>query len=150
MSLSKRKEKWMMNTEHISRNMDIRVFLVEFSGNAICLICEEKLAALKECDLKQHYASKHGEHHDNYRGDDRKKRAEQLQRGLLSQQEPFHRAAEDADAAVEASCGQWIKQQGVKAIHRGSTCYKWLIFCVPNRKACLTTCSVCKHCGRAD
>lgn len=55
------------------------------------------LAVLKEYNLKHHYLTKHGEHYEKYKGDDRWKR------GLLSQQELFHKAGKDADAAFEAN-----------------------------------------------
>ena len=56
----------------------------------------------QQYNLKRHYTTKHWEQY-KYIGDDRKKRAEWLQKGLLSQQELFHKAATDADAALEAS-----------------------------------------------
>lgn len=38
----------------------------------ICLICKEKLVVFKEYNLNRHYATKHGEHYENYKGNDRK------------------------------------------------------------------------------
>ncbi len=83
--------------------MDTAVFFVEFNGNATCLICKEKVAVLKEYNLKRHYSTKHGDQYEKYQEDERKKQATQLQRELTSQQSLFHRAKKDADAAVEAS-----------------------------------------------
>lgn len=76
MSLSK--PKWKVDDEH---------FFVEFSGKATCLICKEKVAVLKEYNLKRHYWTRHGEQYEKYQGDERKKKqALQLQRGLTYQQ----------------------------------------------------------------
>ncbi|KAK0154684.1 Protein kinase C alpha type [Merluccius polli] len=80
--------------------------------------------------------------YEKYSGDDRKRPAEQLQRGLLSQQELFHKAAKDRDAAVEASyvVSELIAKAG-KPFTEGQflkDCML-LIFCVLKRKACLTT-----------
>ncbi|KAK0145575.1 General transcription factor II-I repeat domain-containing protein 2 [Merluccius polli] len=75
----------MTNTDNSKKDghyLVYQYFFVEFGGNAICLICKEKLAVLKEYNLKRQYATNHREQYEKYSGDDRKRRAEQLQRGL--------------------------------------------------------------------
>lgn len=52
--------------------MHTAVFFVEFYGNVICLICKQKIAVLKEYNLKCHYATKHKERNENNKGEDRK------------------------------------------------------------------------------
>lgn len=103
MLLSKPKRKVDSEHRQFQERWTSQYFFVEFCGNAICLICKEKLAVFKEYNLRRHYSTKHSEHDEKYKGDDRRQRAEQLQKGLLSQQELFHKASKDADAAVEAS-----------------------------------------------
>jgi len=76
---------------------------VEFNGNATCLICKEKVAVLKEYNLKRHYSTKHGERYEKYQADEREKTAMKLKKELTSQQSLFCKAKKDADAAVEAS-----------------------------------------------
>lgn len=39
----------------------------------ICLLGEEKLAILKEYNLKRHYATKHKEHYGKNKGEERRK-----------------------------------------------------------------------------
>ena len=84
MSLSKPKRKVDDEHRQFQERWTLQYFFVEFGGNAICLICKEKLAVLKEYNLKRHYTTKHGEQYEKYSGDDRKRRAEQQQRGLVS------------------------------------------------------------------
>ena len=50
----------------------MQYFFVDFGVNKICLVCKKKLAVLMEYNLKRHYATKHGEYYENYKGDDRK------------------------------------------------------------------------------
>lgn len=68
----------MRKVDDISRKIYITVFFVEFRGNGICLIRKEKLAVFNEYNLRRHYSTKHGEHLEKYKGDDRRKQAEQL------------------------------------------------------------------------
>lgn len=63
-------------------------------------VCKENVAVLKEYNLRGRDPSKHRKLDDNFRGSDRKKLGEQLQTGLVSQQQLFHNAVEDTDAAV--------------------------------------------------
>ncbi|XP_060914195.1 general transcription factor II-I repeat domain-containing protein 2-like [Labrus mixtus] len=94
------KGKLTMNTDSFKNDGH---FFVEFSGHATCLICQERIAVLKEYNLKRHYCTKHGEQYEKYQGEERKQCPTQLQRGLLSQQSLFHKSKKEADAAVEAS-----------------------------------------------
>ncbi|XP_016327429.1 LOW QUALITY PROTEIN: general transcription factor II-I repeat domain-containing protein 2-like [Sinocyclocheilus anshuiensis] len=103
MSLSKPKRKVDEEHRQFQERWTLQYFFVEFNGNATCLICKEKVAVLKEYNLKRHYSTKHGEQYEKYQEDERKRRATQLQRELTSQQNLFHKAKKDADAAVEAS-----------------------------------------------
>ncbi len=103
MSYSKPKRKVDDEHRQFQERWTLQYFFVEFNGNATCLICKEKVAVLKEYNLKRHYSTKHGDQYDKYEEDEREKRATQLQRELTSQQSLFHKAKKDADAAVEAS-----------------------------------------------
>lgn len=55
-----------------SRKMHTAVFFVEFYGNVICLICKQKIAVLKEYNLKCHYTTIRKERNENNKGEDRK------------------------------------------------------------------------------
>ncbi len=83
--------------------MDTAVFFVEFNGNATCLICKEKVAVLKEYNLKCHYSTNHGDQYDKYEEDERKKMSHAVAERANIPAKPFHKAKKDADAAVEAS-----------------------------------------------
>ncbi|XP_073714015.1 general transcription factor II-I repeat domain-containing protein 2B-like [Misgurnus anguillicaudatus] len=103
MSLSKQKRKVDDEHRQFQERWTLRYFFVEFNGNPTCLICKEKVAAIKEYNLKRHYSTKHGEQYEKFHDDERKHRVTLLQRELTSQQSIFHKAKKDADAAVEAS-----------------------------------------------
>lgn len=57
------------------------LFLFEFKVNPTCLVCKEKIAALKENILKRHYSTKH-----KYQGDEQTQQAAWLKKGLSEQQ----------------------------------------------------------------
>ena len=59
----------MTNTDNSKKGGRHSIFFREFGGNGICLICKEKVAVLKEYNLKRHYTTKHGEQYDKYSGD---------------------------------------------------------------------------------
>lgn len=63
-----------MDEEHgqFQERCILQYFFVEFYGNVICLICKQKIAVLKEYNLKCHYATKHKERNENNKGEDRK------------------------------------------------------------------------------
>ncbi|XP_056121755.1 general transcription factor II-I repeat domain-containing protein 2-like [Rhinichthys klamathensis goyatoka] len=103
MSHSKPKRKVDDEHRQFQERWTLQYFFVEFNGNATCLICKEKVAVLKEYNLKRHYSTKHGEQYEKYQADEREKTAMKLKRELTSQQSLFHKAKKDADAAVEAS-----------------------------------------------
>lgn len=101
MALPKRK----VDQEHrqFQEKWTIDYFFVEFNSNATCLICKEKVAVLKEYNLKRHYSTKHADHYDKYRGDEREKTALQLRKGLTLQQNLFQKGKKESEAAVLAS-----------------------------------------------
>lgn len=85
---------------------------MEFSGNATCLICKEKVAVLKEYNLKRHFWTRHGEQYEKYQGDEQKKQALQLQRGLTYQQNIFHKAKKEAAVKASYTVSELIAKAG--------------------------------------
>uniref|UniRef100_A0A8C5LZB9 General transcription factor II-I repeat domain-containing protein 2-like n=1 Tax=Leptobrachium leishanense TaxID=445787 RepID=A0A8C5LZB9_9ANUR len=78
-------------------------FFVEHNKMATCLICNEKVAVLKDYNLKRHYNTKHADQCAKYNREERERQIVQLQKGLSMQQNQFKRAKKECDAAVEAS-----------------------------------------------
>lgn len=92
-----------MKSTEFQEKWEMDYFFIKWNGNATCLICKEKIAILKEYNLKHHYSTKHAEQYAKYQGDERKNRATQLRKGLSMQQKLFQKVSKEADAAVEAS-----------------------------------------------
>jgi len=61
MSLSKAKRKVDEEHRQFQERWTSQYFFVEFNGSATCLICKEKVAVLKEYNLKRHYSTKHAD-----------------------------------------------------------------------------------------
>ncbi len=78
MSYSKPKRKVDDEHRQFQERWTLQYFFVEFNGNATYMICKEKVAVLKEYNLKRHYSNKHGDQYDKYEEDERTKRATQL------------------------------------------------------------------------
>lgn len=57
-------------------------FFMESTENAICLICKEQIATVKEYDVKRHSLTKHREQYEKYQGGESKQRTKHLLRGL--------------------------------------------------------------------
>lgn len=71
---SKLKRKWW-GTQTVSRKIDFAAFFVDFNENFTCL--KEKVVIPKQCNLKRHYWTKHGERYEKYEGDKAKKDADE-------------------------------------------------------------------------
>ncbi len=155
MSYSKPKRKVDDEHRQFQERWTLQYFFVEFNGNATCLICKEKVAVLKEYNLKRHYSTKHGDQYDKYEEDERKKTSHAVAERANVPAKPFPQAKKDADAAVEVSYvvsemiakagkpfteGQFIKDCMLKVAD---------ILC-PEKKNMFNNLSICKYGGRAD
>ncbi|UYV66586.1 EPM2AIP1 [Cordylochernes scorpioides] len=94
----KRSEKLIVNAENskISGTFSI-------SNKALCLICNESIAVLKEYNMKRHYETKHSQNYSKYTGIVRTEKFEALKRGLKSQQSLFTKVKTEQEAATRAS-----------------------------------------------
>ncbi|XP_074488096.1 general transcription factor II-I repeat domain-containing protein 2-like [Sebastes fasciatus] len=75
----------------------------DIKGKAVCLVCGDGVAVMKEYNVRRHYEAKH---HDRYKHLDMKQRfqkVEELKRSLVSQQAMFTNAKSQSEAAVKAS-----------------------------------------------
>ncbi|UYV62467.1 EPM2AIP1 [Cordylochernes scorpioides] len=78
-------------------------FVIESSNKALCLICNESIAVLKEYNMKRHYETKHSQNYSKYTGIVRTEKFEALKRGLKSQQSLFTKVKTEQEAATRAS-----------------------------------------------
>ncbi|UYV80144.1 EPM2AIP1 [Cordylochernes scorpioides] len=82
---------------------NIQYFVIESSNKALCLICNESIAVLKEYNMKRHYETKHYQNYSKYTGIVRTEKFEALKRGLKSQQSLFTKVKTEQEAATRAS-----------------------------------------------
>ncbi|UYV83924.1 EPM2AIP1 [Cordylochernes scorpioides] len=82
---------------------NIQYFVIESSNKALCLICNESIAVLKEYNMKRHYETKHSQNNSKYTGIVRTEKFEALKRGLKSQQSLFTKVKTKQEAATRAS-----------------------------------------------
>ncbi|UYV72933.1 EPM2AIP1 [Cordylochernes scorpioides] len=78
-------------------------FVIESSNKALCLICNESIAVLKEYNMKRHYETKLSQNYSKYTGIVRTEKFEALKRGLKSQQSLFTKVKTEQEAATRAS-----------------------------------------------
>ncbi|UYV82063.1 EPM2AIP1 [Cordylochernes scorpioides] len=82
---------------------NIQYFVIESSNKALCLICNESIAVLKEYNMKRHYETKHSQNYSKYTGIVRTEKIKALKRGLKSQQSLFTKFKTEQEAATRAS-----------------------------------------------
>ena len=82
---------------------EAQYMFADVKGKAVCLLCGDSVAVIKEYNIKRHYEMKH---HDKYKHLDttqRLQKVEELKRSLVSQQAMFTKAKSQSEAAVKAS-----------------------------------------------
>ncbi|UYV60154.1 EPM2AIP1 [Cordylochernes scorpioides] len=82
---------------------NIQYFVIESSNKALCLICNESIAVLKEYNMKRHYETKHSQNYSKYTGIVRTEKFEALKCGLKSQQSLFTKVKTEQEAPTRAS-----------------------------------------------
>lgn len=104
MSLEPNKKRKVDNESRTFRDIWTEMyFFIVYNGDPVCLICKEKVSIMKEYNLRRHYDTKHGNVYDNILGQNRREKAEELQRNLSKQQNLFKKLANESSSAVEAS-----------------------------------------------
>ena len=85
-------EKWSKN-----------YFVIESGNKALCLICNEIIAVLKEYNIRRHYQSKHSSAYSQFSSKLRSDKLETLKKNLSAQQFVFKRKKAENEAATRAS-----------------------------------------------
>ena len=78
-------------------------FFVQCKEKAVCLVCQETVAVLKEFKLRRHYDSRHKDKYAKLQGQMRAEKISKLKTGLLAQQTTFARQNQLNQASVRAS-----------------------------------------------
>lgn len=66
----------------------VTYFFVQSGDKALCLICNETVAVLKEYNIRRHYETKHKSTYSQFTGVQRSEKFELMQHGLVSPQVP--------------------------------------------------------------
>lgn len=80
-----------------------KYFFTSSKDKAVCLLCQETIAVLKEYNVKRHYQTKHGDFGRNMTDEERKKKAVEYVAKLNKQQTVFKKQSSIHDTALEAS-----------------------------------------------
>lgn len=78
--------KWHTDTRKFKNCSEHEYFFTETDSKAVCLICKQRVAVLKECNLRRHYETQHSLQFAKYTRDERKVKAGDLLSKLTSQQ----------------------------------------------------------------
>jgi hypothetical protein len=78
-------------------------FFIQIKKKAICLICQESIAAMKEYNLKRHYNTKHAAKYDMIQGQLRIDKLALLMKNIQCQSSSIKKCHKDSEASVKAS-----------------------------------------------
>ncbi|XP_066471476.1 EPM2A-interacting protein 1-like isoform X1 [Tiliqua scincoides] len=81
----------------------VKYFFVHSGDKALCLVCNETVAVLKEYNLRRHYETRHKITYADFTGQQRLEAFEIMQRNLLSQQAAFTQRKTENEALTRAS-----------------------------------------------
>ena len=80
-----------------------KYFFTMVGNKAVCLLCGQSVAVLKEYNISRHYATKHGNYGNNLSAVERQTRATQLDRKFARQQNVFVKGKLAQKASTHAS-----------------------------------------------
>uniref|UniRef100_A0A3P9L1Z0 SPIN-DOC-like zinc-finger domain-containing protein n=1 Tax=Oryzias latipes TaxID=8090 RepID=A0A3P9L1Z0_ORYLA len=90
-----RQRQWHTDKRHFKQKWEDDYFFAEISSKAVCLICQQSVAVLKEYNIRRHYETKHAVF-SRYKGEVRKKKSSELLSKLRSQQATLTRCLSTA------------------------------------------------------
>ena len=82
---------------------ELDYFFVEQSGVALCLVCNDKIAVMKEYNLRRHYETHHKEIFNKFEGRVRVEKFSVLKTNLAKQENIFKKVSKQSESAVRAS-----------------------------------------------
>lgn len=109
-----RKRKWGTEKRIFQEKWCDSYFFTDVNGKAICLICQESVAVMKDYNLKRHFDTKHSAAHSKYTGIARKDKARELKAKLCAQQGTLTRTSLAQESVTRVSYGiaQLIAKRG--------------------------------------
>ena len=110
-------------------------------NQAVCVICNQIIAVLKEYNIQPHYTTRHAQQYDQHSGRERAEKYETLSKNLASQQRLFTRYTEISEKATKCSLviankigqrqlpfqhGEFAKEVSLSLFHQYAEYYRFL------------------------
>ncbi|PNF17745.1 hypothetical protein B7P43_G07069 [Cryptotermes secundus] len=105
MSLSKPQKKRKVDLEcrAFKAEWSENYFVTELDGKALCLLCSDTVAVLKEYNIRRHYQTKHSAQYSQLTGKERSQKLETLKRSISLQRSFFTKMKNENKAASKVS-----------------------------------------------
>ena len=78
-----------MKEEFFKKKWENSYFFTAVSDTSHCLICQKKIAVMKEYNLRQYYKAMHQDKYNGYKSNARKEKVKQLKSSLCKQRSFF-------------------------------------------------------------
>lgn len=102
-SKENRKRKFEEKVRYFQEKWSYQYFFIENKNKAICLICNESVAVIKEYNIKRHYDTKHSEKYSGLQGHFRSDKVDELKSKLNCQQSLFLKGNKQSENSVRVS-----------------------------------------------
>lgn len=103
MSIEAKKRKVDTECRVFNKIWGVKYFVIEKSNKAMCVICNELIAVLKDYNIRRHYETKHSAQFDAFKDNVREREFEKLKRRLCLQQNIFKKRVHESEAATKVS-----------------------------------------------
>ncbi len=94
---------WHTDKRNFKKVWQDEFLFTEVKSKAVCLVCKQSVAVLKEYNIRRHYETKHSAAFSKYNGEERKKKANELLAKLRSEQSALLRPSSAQEAPTRAS-----------------------------------------------
>ncbi len=95
--------RWHTDKRNLKKVWQDEFLFTEVKSKAVCLVCKQSVAVLKEYNIRRHYETKHSAAFSKYNGEERKKKANELLAKLRSEQSGLLRPSSAQESATRAS-----------------------------------------------
>ena len=99
----KRKRKIDDECRQFQEEWSLKYFFIKSGDKALCVICNETVAVMKEYNLRRHHQSKHQEKYAHLEGEVRAEKFAKLQNQLTSQRTLFSKSSNENTSLTKAS-----------------------------------------------
>ncbi len=94
---------WHTDKRNLKKVWQDEFLFTEVKSKAVCLVCKQSVAVLKEYNIRRHYETKHSAAFSKYSGEVRKQKANELLAKLRSEQSALLRPSSAQESATWAS-----------------------------------------------